>query len=73
MRNARRSSLAHQGAELFNMLPRGLRDLSSARVELFKCNLNAFLTDIPDEPTVPERQRAAATNSLLDWLATTYS
>jgi hypothetical protein len=73
VRTARRSSLAHQGAQLFNMLPKGLRDLSSARVELFKCNLDAFLTDIPDEPTVPERQRAAATNSLLDWLATTYS
>ena len=73
VRSARRASLDHHGARLFNALPQGIRDMSGTSVELFKSHLELFLTGVPDEPTVPERQRAAATNSLLDWLATIYN
>jgi hypothetical protein len=38
----------------------------------FKAGLDAWLATIPDEPTVPGRQRAAVTNSLLDQTALTH-
>ena len=68
LRRAREASLAHKGAKLFNLLPRGLRDMATNHIDDFKVNLDTWLATIPDEPTVPGRQRAAATNSLLDWV-----
>ena len=73
VKKARRATLAHHGACLYNALPQGLRDMKADKVDLFKSHLDLFLMGVPDEPTVPERQRAAATNSLLDWLATNYN
>ena len=69
MRRARESSLAHRGAILFNLLPIGLRNMATDHQDTFKLNLDTWLMQIADEPTVPGRQRAAATNSLVDQLA----
>ena len=55
-----------KGAALFNLCPRGLRDLASDHQDRFKCNLDAWLGSIPDQPTLSGQQRAAPTNSLLD-------
>ena len=66
VRRAREASLAVQGARLFNLLPRGLRDIQTGTVEQFKASLDMWLAIVPDQPTVPGKQRAAATNSLLD-------
>ena len=41
-------------------------------VNKFKCELDIFLSGVPDQSTVPRRQRAAATNSLLDQLHLIY-
>ena len=66
VRKAREASLAVKGAALFNLCPRGLRDLASDHQDRFKCNLDAWLGSIPDQPTLSGQQRAALTNSLLD-------
>ena len=66
VKRAREASLQVKGAKLFNCIPRGLRDTFSGTAEQFKAGLDKWLADIPDQPTIPGRQRAAATNSLLD-------
>ena len=64
VRRARESSLAVKGAALFNLCPRGLRDMASEHQDRFKDNLDAWLSQIPDQPTLSS-QRAAQSNSLL--------
>ena len=66
VRQAQESSLRVKGAKLFNTLPRELRGLDCVTVDTFKARLDAWLATIPDQPTIPGRQRAAASNSLLD-------
>ena len=65
VRRARESSLAVKGAALFNMCPQGLRDMASEYQDRFKENLDAWLKEIPDQPTIPGCMRAALSNSLL--------
>ena len=65
VRKAREGSLAVKGAALFNLCPRGLRDMASGHQERFKDNLDAWLQTIPDQPTINDFQRAAISNSLL--------
>ena len=65
VRKARKGSLAVKGAALFNICPRGLRDMASGHQERFKDNLDAWLQTIPDQPTINDCQRAAISNSLL--------
>ena len=66
VRKARESSLQVRGARLFNCLPRDIRDMFTGTPEMFKTRLDEWLSRIPDQPTIPGRQRAASTNSLLD-------
>ena len=66
VKKARESSLQVRGAKLFNNIPREIRDTSTGTPEQFKAKLDNWLSTIPDQPTVPGRQRAAASNSLLD-------
>ena len=76
VRRARESSLGVKGEKLFNLLPAALRNLNSKHVDTFKTNLDVFLKDVPDQPTVSAQARAAETNSLLDqipMLTTTYN
>ena len=70
VRKARESSLQVKGARLFNCIPRDLRDTSTGTSDQFKAKLDSWLFTIPDQPTVPGRQRAAASNSLLDQVQT---
>ena len=66
VKKARESSLKVMGAQLFNSIPRELRDTSSGTPDQFKSGLDEWLSTIPDQPSIPGRQRAATTNSLLD-------
>ena len=66
VKRAHEASLRVKGARLFNSIPQELRDMNGVKVETFKANLDIWLGSIPDQPTIPDRQRAAATNSLLD-------
>ena len=65
VKRAREASLAVKGAALFNLCPRGMRDMASSHQDRFKQNLDAWLFEIPDQPTIPGFQRAAVSNSLL--------
>ena len=66
VKRAREASLQVRGAKLFNTIPRVLRDTFTGTTEQFKCGLDEWLASIPDQPSVPGRQRAADSNSLLD-------
>lgn len=66
VRKAREASLSVKGAQLFNSIPRSLRDISTGTVDQFKAGLDSWLSSIPDQPTIPGRLRAAQSNSLLD-------
>ena len=65
VRKAKESSLLVRGAQLFNIMPRDLRDTMTGTPENFKVKLDNWLKTIPDQPTVPGRQRAAESNSVL--------
>ena len=65
VRRAREATLAVKGAALFNLCPRGMRDMASDHQDRFKQNLDAWLLEIPDQPTIPGCQRAAESNSLI--------
>ena len=65
VRKAREASLSVRGAKLFNLIPKDLRGMSGTTLQ-FKVALDRWLSNIPDQPTVNGRQRAAASNSLLD-------
>ena len=59
------ASLTVKGAKLFNMIPKELRDMTGTALQ-FKAGLDKWLSNIPNQPTVNGRQRAAKTYSLLD-------
>ena len=66
VKKARESSLQVKGARLYNLLPKDMRDMQGGTVDTFKASLDSWLSQVPDQPTVVGRQRAAATNSLID-------
>ena len=66
VKKAKEASLQVRGAQVFNIIPRALRDIIVGSPELFKSKLDEWLATIPDQPTIPDRPRAAASNSLLD-------
>ena len=66
VRRARESSLQVKGARLFNLLPKEIRGLSDVSVGTFKTALDTWLNLVPDQPTIPGRQRGAISNSLID-------
>ena len=69
VKKAREASLSVKGAQLFNSIPRELRDTFTGTVDQFKAGLDSWLSTVPDQPTTPGRKRAAKTNSLLDQAA----
>ena len=66
VRKAREASLQVKGARLLNLVPKELRDKTGISVDSFKSGLDEWLKVIPDQPSIPGRQRAAITNSLID-------
>ena len=70
VKKARENSLGVKGALLFNLLP---DSMNTDHVDMFKNQLNIFLTSIPEQPTVAGLGRAAETNSLLHQLHMFYN
>ena len=66
VKRAMEASLWVKGAKLFNLVPQEIRNLTGVTVDNFKLNLDMWLQSVPDQPTIPGRQRAAQTNSILD-------
>jgi hypothetical protein len=73
VRHAREASLTVHGAKRFNLVPRDIRDINTGTVAMFKGRLDAWLENIPDQPTTAGRQRASPTNSLIDHDQSAYS
>ena len=65
VKKARENSLAVKGAKMFNLLPSEIRNITSEKVNVFKSNLDFFLQNVPDEPTINGVGRAAPSNCLL--------
>ena len=66
VRKAKLGSLAVRGCQLFNLLPVNLRNSDHGDIPMFKNHLDIFLSNIPDQPTIPGLSRGTATNSLID-------
>ena len=62
------ASLPVHGQQLFNCLPKDIRDLTKCEVDVFKGELDRYLSTVPDEPLIRgyERYRRAESNSLLN-------
>ena len=65
VRRAREATLACKGAKLFNLLPATLRNSDHGDIPMFKNHLDNYLSNVPDEPTIPGLARGAESNSLL--------
>ena len=65
VRRAREASLGVKGARILNLLPTDIRNLDSISIDTFKAELDRFLANIPDQPTVSGLGRPAESNSLL--------
>ena len=61
------ASLVFNGAQLFNVLPKPLRDMSGVSLDSFKRALDQFLNTVPDEPQIPGYTacRRADSNSII--------
>ena len=44
------ATLAVRGQQLFNTLPRDIRNMTGCKVDMFKRRLDKYLSTIPDEP-----------------------
>ena len=66
VKKAREMSLGVHGAQIFNLLPKSLRNENCGDFDLFKNHLDIFLAMIPDQPTSGGLVRAAKSNSMLD-------
>ena len=60
-------SFAVHGPQLFNAIPKEIRNCDGTVLQ-FKGLLDKFLSRIPDQPSTPHYQQAAAGNSILDHL-----
>ena len=63
-----RSSFPVHGVQLFNAMPKHVRDMTNVPVASFKKILDDYLANVPDEPLIPgyTARKQANTNSLLD-------
>ena len=68
VREAREASIGVKGAKIFNLLPASVRDMDVENADMFKKELDSFLSQVPDQPTVAGYGRSAETNSLLHQL-----
>jgi len=64
----RSASLRIRGCMLFNCLPRHLRCITNPNVDHFKKKLDIFLSQVPDQPSLPHYYKSATTNSIVHQL-----
>jgi len=60
------ASLRVRGCQLFNILPKEIRNLQNIETNIFKDRLDTFLSTIPDEPKFSGYIGRAETNSLIN-------
>ena len=69
VKTLKQNAFATRGPQLFNALPRHLRDTAEDNIDCFKNQLDKFLQTIPDQPKMPHYHLSAASNSIVDQLA----
>ena len=52
VRHAREAFLGVKGVQIFNHLPDALRNCHTNHTDTFKGNIDFFLSQVPDQPTV---------------------
>ena len=64
----REGSFTVNGPRLFNSIPKSIRNLKGVPLSNFKRALDAYLTQVPDEPQLPgyTERRRANTNELFE-------
>ena len=71
VQNIREASFSVMGPNIFNCLPRDIRDTRKSDCDIiqFKAKLDSFLRTIPDQPLITgyTLYRQCDTNSLIDW------
>ena len=69
LRSLSEAAFPVRGPQLFNALPRYLRDIANTEVDTFKRQLTRFLDTVPDEPRIPGLTSAGRieSNSIIDW------
>ena len=60
------SAITVFGLQLYNLLPKYLRDIKSVKTEKFKFELDKFLDTIPDQPKMPNYVTASGSNRILN-------
>ena len=70
IKTIRFASLPFKGPRLFNSLPSTIRNLSECTLTTFKCALDRFLAELPDQPLIPSmtQHRLCDSNSIIDWV-----
>ena len=68
IRTLREGSLSVKGPQLFNCMPDHIRNITNCTVDHFKSRLDSFLSQIPDQPRIPNYEKfcVAESNSLTD-------
>ena len=68
IRNLKEASFTIHGPQLFNVLPKWIRNITGVSVDKFKDKLDEFLQTIPDEPQIIGYTaiRRADSNSIID-------
>ena len=56
------------GPQLYNSLPKYVRDIKSVKTKKFKFELDKFLETIPDQPKMLNYVTASGSNNILDQL-----
>ena len=79
-KSLRSQSFQVNGPQLFNAVPKSVRDTTKVTVEEFKEKLDRFLQKVPDEPNVDgltpgacNQWTAAPSNSILDQVRRVFS
>jgi len=57
------ASLPVHGQNLFNCIPKSLRNIKGCKVDVFKRELDKFLMTVPDEPRIPNYEKFCRTES----------
>ena len=74
IRKIRLESFTFQGAELFNLMPQEVRNLTGCTMTVFKSAVNSWLQQFPDQPAIEGRTPRATnrfsgrpSNGIRDW------
>ena len=63
VQQAKLHSFKHQAVQIWNLLPKYIRDTTNVSVDTFKSKLDRYLQTIPDQPRIPSMISQCLTTS----------